>query len=43
MKRRALSHFEKRYATRSQLREFNVEEMTYEASLQQAITKWKMI
>ena len=37
--RRALSHFEKRYATRSQLREFNVEEMTYEASLQQAITK----
>ena len=35
--RRALSHFEKRYATRSQLREFNVEEMTYEASLQQAI------
>ena len=28
--RRALSHFEKRYATRSQLREFNVEEMTYE-------------
>ena len=37
--RRALSHFEKRYATRSQLCEFNVEEMTYEASLQQAITK----
>ena len=37
--RRALSHYEKRYATRSQLREFNVEEMTYEASLQQAITK----
>lgn len=37
--RRDLSHFEKRYATRSQLREFNVEEMTYEASLQQAITK----
>lgn len=37
--RRALSHFEKRYAMRSQLREFNVEEMTYEASLQQAITK----
>ena len=37
--RHALSHFEKRYATRSQLREFNVEEMTYEASLQQAITK----
>lgn len=37
--RRALSHYEKRYATRSQLREFNVEEMTYESSLQQAITK----
>lgn len=37
--RRALSHYEKRYGTRSQLREFNVEEMTYEASLQQAITK----
>ncbi|NUI83017.1 kinase-associated lipoprotein B [Staphylococcus borealis] len=37
--RRALSHYEKRYATRSQLREFNVEAMPYEASLQQAITK----
>ena len=39
--RRALSHYEKRYATRSQLRDFNVEEMKYEDSLQQAITKWK--
>ncbi|MGW9856867.1 kinase-associated protein B [Staphylococcus hominis] len=37
--RRALSHYEKRYATRSQLRDFNVEEMKYEDSLQQAITK----
>ena len=36
--RKALSHFEKRYAKRSQLREFNVEEMNYEDSLQQAIT-----
>ncbi|EHJ07968.1 sporulation phosphorelay system protein KapB [Staphylococcus simiae] len=37
--RKALSHFEKRYAKRSQLRDFNVEEMSYEDSLQQAITK----
>ncbi|MBO1199373.1 kinase [Staphylococcus simiae] len=37
--RKALSHFEKRYAKRSQLRDFNVEEMRYEDSLQQAITK----
>ena len=37
--RRALSHYEKRYATRSQLRDFNVEEMKYEDSLQQAITQ----
>ncbi|MBI5971913.1 kinase-associated protein B [Staphylococcus caledonicus] len=37
--RRALSHYEKRYATRSKLREFNVEEMKYEDSLQQAITQ----
>ncbi|PTE73887.1 kinase [Staphylococcus devriesei] len=37
--RRALSHYEKRYATRSKLREFNVEEMKYEESLQQAITQ----
>ncbi|MCJ1656797.1 kinase-associated lipoprotein B [Staphylococcus sp. NRL 16/872] len=37
--RRALSHYEKRYATSSQLRDFNVEEMKYEDSLQQAITK----
>lgn len=35
--RRALSHFEKRYAKRSQLRDFNVEKMSYEESLQQAI------
>ena len=33
-----LSHFEKRYATPSQLREFNVEAMPYEDSLQHAIT-----
>ncbi|MGA4515515.1 sporulation phosphorelay system protein KapB [Staphylococcus caledonicus] len=37
--RRALSHYEKRYATRSKLREFNVEEMKYKDSLQQAITQ----
>ncbi|WP_213406082.1 kinase-associated lipoprotein B [Staphylococcus pasteuri] len=36
--RRALSHFEKRYAKRSQLRDFNVEKMSYEESLQQAIS-----
>lgn len=36
--RKALSHFEKRYAKHSQLRDFNVEEMRYEDSLQQAIT-----
>ncbi|MEQ6028579.1 sporulation phosphorelay system protein KapB [Staphylococcus saccharolyticus] len=39
--RKALSHFEKRYATRSQLREFNVETMSYEDSLQQAITNFE--
>ena len=39
MKDVLLSHYEKRYATRSQLRDFNVEEMKYEDSLQQAITK----
>ena len=37
--RKALSQFEKRYASRSQLRPFNVEPMTYTASLQQAITE----
>lgn len=37
--RKALSHYEKRYAKRSQLRDFNVEPMKYEASLQQALTK----
>lgn len=36
--RRALSHFEKRFTPKSKLREFNVEPMNYEASLQQAIT-----
>lgn len=36
--RKALSHYEKRYAKRSQLRDFNVEKMSYEDSLQQAIT-----
>ncbi|MCD9065875.1 kinase-associated lipoprotein B [Staphylococcus pasteuri] len=36
--RRALSHFEKRYAKPSQLRDFNVEKMSYEESLQQAIS-----
>lgn len=36
--RKALSHFEKRYATPSQLRDFNVEAMPYEDSLQHAIT-----
>lgn len=36
--RKALSHFEKRYAKQSQLREFNVERMSYEASLQQALS-----
>ncbi|MCG1836624.1 kinase-associated lipoprotein B [Staphylococcus epidermidis] len=36
--RKALSHFEKRYATPSQLREFNVEVIPYEDSLQHAIT-----
>ena len=36
--RKALSHFEKRYATPSQLREFNVEAIPYEDSLQHAIT-----
>ncbi|WP_208458523.1 sporulation phosphorelay system protein KapB, partial [Burkholderia vietnamiensis] len=30
--------YEKRYAKRSQLRDFNVEKMSYEDSLQQAIT-----
>ncbi|GEQ04676.1 kinase [Staphylococcus gallinarum] len=37
--RKALSQFEKRYASRSQLRPFNVEPMTYTASLQLAITE----
>lgn len=36
--RRALSHYEKRFTPKSKLREFNVEEMPYEASLQKAIT-----
>ncbi|MDK4212793.1 sporulation phosphorelay system protein KapB [Staphylococcus warneri] len=36
--RKALSHYEKRYAKRSQLRDFNVEKMSYEDSLQQAIS-----
>ncbi|MCE5096477.1 sporulation phosphorelay system protein KapB [Staphylococcus devriesei] len=40
--RLALSHYEKRYATRSKLREFNVEEMKYEESLQQAITQFNI-
>ncbi len=35
--RKALSHFEKRYAKQSQLREFNVERMSYKTSLQQAL------
>ncbi|MGW7975428.1 kinase [Staphylococcus xylosus] len=37
--RKALSHFEKRYTTKSHLREFNVETMSYIESLQQAISK----
>ncbi|WP_457803295.1 kinase-associated lipoprotein B [Staphylococcus aureus] len=36
--RKALSHFEKRYTKRSQLRDFNVDVLRYEDSLQQAIT-----
>ena len=36
--RKALNHYEKRYAKRSQLRDFNVEKMSYEDSLQQAIS-----
>lgn len=36
--RKALSHYEKRYTKRSQLREFNVDKLNYEDSLQQAIT-----
>ncbi|RIP35788.1 kinase [Staphylococcus gallinarum] len=36
--RKALSQFEKRYASRSQLRTFNVEPITYIASLQQALS-----
>ncbi|MCG7339429.1 kinase-associated lipoprotein B [Staphylococcus sp. ACRSN] len=36
--RKALSQFEKRYAAKSQLRTFNVEQLDYTTSLQQAIT-----
>ncbi|WP_437271841.1 sporulation phosphorelay system protein KapB [Staphylococcus succinus] len=36
--RKALSQFEKRYTTQSHLKTFNVEEMPYVDSLQQAIT-----
>ncbi len=36
--RKALSHFEKRYTKRSQLRDFNVDVLRYQDSLQQAIT-----
>ncbi len=38
MNAKALSHFEKRYTKRSQLRDFNVDVLRYEDSLQQAIT-----
>ena len=37
--RKALSHYEKRYTTKSHLRAFNVETMPYTESLQQAISK----
>ncbi|MBM2658168.1 sporulation phosphorelay system protein KapB [Staphylococcus pseudoxylosus] len=37
--RKALSHYEKRYTTKSHLRAFNVETMHYTESLQQAISK----
>lgn len=37
--RKALSHYEKRYTTKSHLREFNAETMSYIESLQQAISK----
>ena len=37
--RKALSHYEKRYTTKSHLREFNVEPMSYIESLQNAISK----
>ena len=37
--RKALSHYEKRYTTKSHLRAFNVETMPYAESLQQAISK----
>lgn len=37
--RKALSHYEKRYTTKSHLREFNAEFMPYTESLQRAISK----
>ncbi|OEK66855.1 kinase [Staphylococcus equorum] len=37
--RKALSHFEKRYTTKSHLKPFTEDELPYEQSLQQAITK----
>ncbi|WP_445194268.1 sporulation phosphorelay system protein KapB [Staphylococcus xylosus] len=37
--RKALSHYEKRYTTKSHLREFNAETMPYTESLQRAISK----
>ncbi|MGW8028958.1 sporulation phosphorelay system protein KapB [Staphylococcus xylosus] len=37
--RKALSHYEKRYTTKSHLREFNAEIMPYTESLQRAISK----
>ncbi|UXR52028.1 kinase-associated lipoprotein B [Staphylococcus simulans] len=39
--RRALSHYEKRFAPKSKLREFNVEPLDYVDSLQQAITNYE--
>ncbi|MEK4562333.1 sporulation phosphorelay system protein KapB [Staphylococcus sp. FSL K6-3157] len=40
--RKALSHFEKRYTTKSHLKLFTEDELPYEQSLQQAITKLEL-
>ena len=40
--RKALSHFEKRYTTKSHLKSFTEDELPYEQSLQQAITKLEL-
>lgn len=40
--RKALSRFEKRYTTKSHLKSFTEDELPYEQSLQQAITKLEL-